>query len=227
MSKYHFVYISGAAIVHTSKLALPRPVHHGVKQGGRKSGGGVNGTVEGTPADAGGVPRQHLASAEGIDGDAVRSAPVTAVEAPWLEYCHHSGRGQGPVEDVVEGCVARQAAWVPSAGEVVVAQFVAHGTTATLVRLLNWCAETQRNSGTDCLVGEKEAEFLHWEGREPSSTVWCAGGEEAGPVHLVGVVQEVVQPASRGQLVEVALVQWLFGGEVRDLAGGELVHCGR
>ena len=108
-----------------------------------------------------------------------------------------------------------------------VAHPVTHGSTAAPVGLLDGCAETQRNSGADCLVGEKEAEFLHWQGGEPSSTVGCAGGEEAGPVNLVGVAQEVVQPASRGQLVEVALGQWLFGGEVRELAGGELLHCGR
>lgn len=41
---------------------------------------------------AGGVPRKHLALPEGVNGDAVGAASITAVYDPWLEDGRHTGR---------------------------------------------------------------------------------------------------------------------------------------
>lgn len=127
---------------------------------------------------------------EGEDGDDVWSVSVSAAKAPWLKACNYPGCGQGPVQDVTEGCMAKQAAWISLAGQVVVAQPVTHGSMTSL-GLVYERAESKCNPSAESLVRE-EAEFLSWEGRMPGPTVGCTSSEEVCMVDFVGFLKKVV-----------------------------------
>lgn len=112
--------------------------------GGRSGAGGALVEVGGAAGvDAGSNPRQHPASAEGEDGDAVWPEAVTSVEPLWLENCHHTGYHQGRVHDIVEVCMARQVAWISPARQIVVVQPVTHGPTTTRMGLLHGYAQPE------------------------------------------------------------------------------------
>ena len=101
---------------------------------------------------------------EGEDCDAVWSASVPSVQTLWLKDGYQASRGQGPVNQIVESCVAEQAAGIPGAGEAVVAECVCHDSTAAAVKLLDACAQPQCDAHTDRFIREEEAKALYGDG---------------------------------------------------------------